>query len=178
MLIQPYSSSWIPDFENLKAELEKGLQSIDYRIEHVGSTAVPGLAAKAIIDIDIIYAGQEAFEKIKSGLIQIGYYHNGNQGIEDRDVFKRNANGSNEILDTIVHHLYVCKLNSPALERHLLFRDYLRKNEEARNTYQQMKYELAEKAAEDKKRYAALKEIHINPFVDAMIEKERKTSIN
>ncbi len=41
-----------------------------------------------------------------------------------------------------------------------------------------MKYELAEKAAEDKKRYAALKEIHINPFVDAMIEKERNTSIN
>jgi len=178
MLIQPYSSTWIPDFENLKAELEKGLQSIDYRIEHVGSTAVPGLAAKAIIDIDIIYAGGQAFEKIKSGLIQIGYYHNGNQGIADRDVFKRNANGSNEILDTIVHHLYVCKLNSPALERHLLFRDYLRKNEEARNTYQQMKYELAEKAAEDKKRYAALKEIHINPFVDAMIEKERNTSIN
>ena len=153
MLIQPYSSSWIPDFENLKAELEKGLQGIDYRIEHVGSTAVPGLAAKAIIDIDIIYAGGQAFEKIKSGLIQ---------GIADRDVFKRNANGSNEILDTIVHHLYVCKLNSPALERHLLFRDYLRKNEEARNTYQQMKYELAEKAGQDKKIYAALKEIQVS----------------
>jgi len=85
-------------------------------------------------------------------------------------VFKRNANGSNEILDTIVHHLYVCKLNSPALERHLLFRDYLQKNEEARNTYQQMKYEMAEKAGQDKKIYAALKEIHVNPFVDEIMD--------
>lgn len=173
MLIQPYSSTWIPDFENLKAELERGLSGTNYHIEHIGSTAIPGLDAKAIIDIDIIYSGQEAFEKIKSGLIQTGYYHNGNQGIADRDVFKRNGKQFHTILDTIAHHLYVCQANSPALERHLLFRNQLRKNEEARLIYQQMKYELAEKAGQDKKIYAELKEMYINPFVDAVIEKER-----
>lgn len=173
MLIQPYSPLWIRDFENLKAALDKGLQGVRYCIEHVGSTAVPGLAAKAIIDIDIIYDEPGYFDVIKAALMQIGYYHNGNQGITDRDVFKRNGNSTHPILDTLAHHLYVCPANSKALARHLLFRNQLRKNEEARLIYQQMKYELAEKAGQDKKIYAALKEININPFVDAMIEKEK-----
>jgi GrpB-like predicted nucleotidyltransferase (UPF0157 family) len=174
MLIQKYTSQWIRDFANLKAEIEKGWQGTDYPVEHVGSTAVPGLDAKAIIDIDIIYSSPDEFDKIKAGLIQTGYYHNGNQGITGRDVFKRNGKETHAILDRIPHHLYVCLANSTALERHLLFRNHLRKNEEARLIYQQMKYELAEKAGQDKKIYATLKEIHINPFVDAMIEKEKE----
>ena len=174
MLIQKYTIQWVQDFESLKAEIQKGLPETDYRIEHVGSTAVPGLDAKAIIDIDIIYSGQRDFDKIKSGLIRMGYYHNGNQGIADRDVFKRTGNPFNKILDTITHHLYVCLADSKALERHLLFRNHLRKNEVARDLYQQMKYELAEKAGQDKKIYAALKEEQINPFVDIVIEKEKQ----
>jgi GrpB-like predicted nucleotidyltransferase (UPF0157 family) len=174
MLIQKYTSQWIQDFAKLKAEIENAWRGTHYPIEHVGSTAVPGLDAKAIIDIDIIYSGPEDFDTIKAGLIQIGYFNNGHQGIAGRDVFKRNGNQTHVILDTIPHHLYVCLANSAALERHLLFRDQLRKNEEARLIYQQMKYELAEKAGQDKKIYAALKEIHINPFVDAVIGNEKK----
>jgi GrpB-like predicted nucleotidyltransferase (UPF0157 family) len=103
----------------------------------------------------------------------MGYYHNGNQGIEQREVFKRGIKPTNEVLDRIVHHLYVCPTESKALENHLLFRDYLRKNEWARLAYQELKYELAEKANQDKKRYAALKESNVNDFVDSIIGKER-----
>lgn len=108
MLIKKYTSDWIKLFNNLKSEIENGLSGIDHRIEHVGSTSVPGLDSKDIIDIDIIYTIDADLEKIKAGLISIGYNHNGNQGIEDREVFKRNGKMNNEILDTIVHHLYVC----------------------------------------------------------------------
>lgn len=76
-------------------------------------------------------------------------------------------------MDTITHHLYVCLKGSKALERHILFRDYLRKNEWARIKYQQMKYELAQKANQDKKRYAILKELKINDFIDSIIEKQK-----
>jgi GrpB-like predicted nucleotidyltransferase (UPF0157 family) len=175
MLIETYTSNWIKDFNDLKCEIENGLQGLIYTIEHVGSTSVPNLDSKPIIDIDIIYSKQPDFEKIKFGLEKIGYYHNGNQGIDDREVFKRNNKWANKILNTIKHHLYVCPIDSKALERHILSRNFLRKNEWARIKYQQIKYELAEKANQDRKVYAALKELNVNDFIDSIIEEEKRT---
>ena len=150
------------------------LTGIKYCIEHVGSTSVPHLDSKPIIDIDIIYPDPSDFQKITSGLEKLGYYHNGNQGIQDREVFKRDGKLTNGVLDTIKHHLYVCPIDSKALERHILSRNYLRKNEWARLKYQQMKYELAEKANQDRRTYATLKEVYINDFIDSIIEEEKK----
>ena len=175
MLIKKYTSDWIKNFADLKREIENSLNGIEYRIEHIGSTSVPKLDAKDIIDIDIIYKNESAFQIIKARLIKIGYYHNGNQGIEQREVFKRTGKLTNTTLDTITHHLYVCSSKSKALERHLLSRDFLQKNDWARLKYQEMKYHLAEKANQDKKRYAKLKELHINEFIDTIIEKEKRT---
>tara|TARA_R110002126_G_C10464295_1_gene500576 strand:- start:519 stop:839 length:321 start_codon:yes stop_codon:yes gene_type:complete len=79
-------------------------------------TSTPNLDSKPIIDVDIIYENESEFEKIKSGLIKIGYYHNGNQGIEKREVFKRNGKSFYGILNMITHHLYVCLKNSEPLD--------------------------------------------------------------
>lgn len=173
MLIEKYTTDWIKDFTDLKSELDKGLFGLKYNIEHVGSTSVQNLDSKPIIDIDIIYQNKSDFKKIKSRLMQIDYFHNGNQGIDNRDVFKRNKNSANKILDSVNHHLYVCLSNSQALERHLLSRDFLRKNDWARLEYQKMKYELAEKANQDKKKYAELKELNVNKFIDKIIDAEK-----
>lgn len=175
MLLEKYTSEWNTKFNIIKHEIEKTLSGILVAIEHIGSTSVPNLDAKPIIDIDIVFAEQLDFEKIKFGLEQIGYYHNGNQGIDDRDVFKRNGETRHEILDSITHHLYVCPAKSRALERHILSRDFLRKNEWAKIKYQQMKYELAEKANQDKKVYAALKELNINDFIDFIVNEEKQS---
>ncbi|MBY0479323.1 MAG: GrpB family protein [Chitinophagaceae bacterium] len=177
MLITEYTPTWITDFEAIKLAIETVLPEIEYSIEHVGSTSVPHLAAKPIIDLDIIYQQPADFELIKSALEKLGYTHHGNQGIEDRDVFKRNATCSHAVLDTVKQHLYVCPIHSKALERHILSRDYLRKHEWARLEYQQIKYRLAEEANQDKKVYAALKELHANPFIDSIIEKEKNDRI-
>ena len=107
----------------------------------------------------------------------MGYYHNGNQGIEDRDVFKWSGKKTNEILEAIQHHLYVCPADSKALERHILSRNFLRKNDWARLKYQQMKYDLAEMAHQDRKIYAELKELHMNDFIDSMIEEEKRAMV-
>lgn len=173
MLIAPYNSLWPEHFEQIKQELDACLEGT-HSIEHIGSTSVPGLDAKAIIDIDIIYKQTLEFERIKAGLISIGYYHNGDQGIPQREVFKRAGTKLSEVLDHIPHHLYVCLAGSPGLNRHLLFRDHLRKNEEARLSYQAMKHELAARAKQDRKRYAELKELHINDFVDSVVEAEKQ----
>lgn len=176
MLIEKYTSDWVRHFDDIKSQVETVLNGLEFSIEHVGSTSVPNLDSKPIIDIDIIYSLKQDFEKIKQELEKIGYYHNGNQGIEDRDVFKRNGKLTNEKLDTIKHHLYVCPIGSKALERHILSRNFLRENDWARIKYQQIKYELAEKANQDKKVYAALKELHVNDFIDFIIEEENEST--
>jgi len=172
-ILSPYTNHWITSFNLIKIELQLALAGIDFVIEHVGSTAVPNLDAKPIIDIDIIFKEKETFDLIKLKLESIGYYHNGNQGIEDRDVFKRLSNKENSILDTISHHLYVCPVFSKALERHVLLRNHLQKNDAAKLQYQEIKYKLAIEAKQDRKKYAALKELHINDFIDVIIEKEK-----
>jgi GrpB-like predicted nucleotidyltransferase (UPF0157 family) len=177
-LIQKYKPEWVGQFENLKSELEKYLGSRDFRIEHVGSTSVSNLDAKDIIDLDIVYFEVSDFEEIKTRLINAGYYHNGNQGIENRDVFKRRGDNNNKVFDSITHHLYVCLSGSEPLERHILSRDFLRKNEWARVKYQTLKYDLAEQSGQNKKKYAQLKELHVNEFIDSIVEQEKENIFN
>ncbi|RXK62792.1 GrpB family protein [Lacibacter luteus] len=172
MLIRPYSATWASDFQRIETVLAKALTGTSFTIEHIGSTAVPGLAAKPIIDLDIAFDNNTDFNNIKSKLELLGYYHNGNQGITDREVFKRSAESiSNNILDMIAHHLYVCPADSEELKRHLLFRNYLRSNAAARNTYEQLKYQLAEEAKHNKKLYAQLKEEKAKAFIESIVAK-------
>lgn len=76
MLIDKYTPTWIEDFEKLKLEIGNVLYELNFKIEHIGSTSVPNLDSKPIIDIDIIYFEESDFGKIKLRLERIGYYHN------------------------------------------------------------------------------------------------------
>ena len=176
MLIQEYHEKWVEDFKAIESVINDALIDLTISIEHVGSTAVPKLAAKPIIDIDIVYGKDVSFEILKKKLEKIRYYHNGNQGIENREVFKRkNWWSKHPILDTITHHLYACPVDSEELRRHILFRNYLIINETARIEYQQLKYEIAATANQDKKKYAALKEVKARTFVNDILAKARPT---
>jgi GrpB-like predicted nucleotidyltransferase (UPF0157 family) len=177
MLIEKYTPKWITHFEDLKSRLLVALAGVECVIEHIGSTSVPNLDAKPIIDIDIIYFDAQDFDRIKCMLEKIGYYHHGNQGIEGREVFKRGGKVLIPALEAIKHHLYVCPMGSKELERHILFRNYLRENEWARITYQQTKYELADEANQDRKKYQALKELRLNNFIENIIQMERGEGI-
>lgn len=169
MLIQAYQDRWPHQFQEIADILIEALQPYHLNIEHIGSTAVPGLAAKPIIDMDIVYKTEQDFWHIKHALEQLGYYHNGNQGIPDRAVFKRILNSNHPILDQIPHHLYACPEESLELKRHLLFRDYLRLHPEARAAYEQLKFEIAELATQDRKAYAKLKESKARPMIESFI---------
>ncbi len=174
MLIQEYKRSWIQDFNAISKVLNESLIHLKVAIEHVGSTAIPELAAKPIIDIDIVFGKQVAFEDIQRILEKIGYYHNGNQGIPNREVFKRGKTAAHHgILDAIEHHLYVCPGDSVELENHILLRDYLIAHEEARMQYQHLKFELAAEANQDRKKYAQLKEVRARHFINTIVEKAK-----
>lgn len=169
MLIQEYQEDWPAQFQQISNILQATLMPNEVRIEHIGSTAVPGLAAKPIIDIDMIYEDSIHFVDIKSSLETIGYFHNGDQGIPDREVFKRRSSELHPVLDQIPHHLYICPITSQELKRHLLFRDYLRKNSKARDQYQQLKLQIARVALQDRKRYAQLKEQMARAMIESFI---------
>lgn len=170
MLISEYNRDWTKDFEKIEQKLAGQLTGLFVAIEHVGSTSVLGLAAKSIIDVDVVYSETSAYEKIKNKLESLDYYHNGNQGINGREVFKRNAKIHDVVLDEIAHHLYVCKQDCPELQKHILFREYLKKHERARIFYAKLKYEIAEEAKQDKKRYAEIKELKLSSFINYCVD--------
>lgn len=151
VVVLPYDEKWKQDFMDIKTELRQALGGLALSIEHVGSTSVEGLAAKPIIDIDVVVKKEKLNDAI-SALKTIGYDHEGDLGIPGREAF---AYEGKEHLRQ--HHLYVCPEDSPELKRHLAFRDYLRMHPEAAIEYGRIKTEAAKRYPEDIDQYIAYK---------------------
>lgn len=126
----PYDKAWKTAFENIKQELEDAIGDLIIGIEHVGSTSVEGLSAKPCIDLDVIIADYAVFDAVVSRLETIGYIHEGNLGIQDREAFRYEGK-----LHLYKHHLYVCPRYSMELHRHITFRNFLRSNPQAAKKY-------------------------------------------
>ncbi|MDO1451362.1 GrpB family protein [Rhodocytophaga aerolata] len=175
MLIQEYQEKWAKDFKEIKQVINEVLLGMNVSIEHIGSTSVLQLAAKPIIDIDVIYEPNVDFKELKKALEKIGYFYNGNQGIQEREVFKRQLlTQKHKVLDFITHHLYVCPIHSKELRGHLLFRNFLIENENSRLEYEQIKLQIAQEANQDHKKYAQLKEIKAKSFIQSIIERAKE----
>jgi GrpB-like predicted nucleotidyltransferase (UPF0157 family) len=115
-------------------------------VEHAGSTSVPGLAAKPIIDMTVIVASEREVPLAIAQLATLGYVHLGNRGIEGREAF-RHPQG------LPAHHLYVCPQGSLAAQNHLAVRDYLRTHPETARVYGELKKRLAQEFPNDIESY-------------------------
>jgi GrpB-like predicted nucleotidyltransferase (UPF0157 family) len=151
-----YDTHWPHSFQELRIALADALGRSIISIHHVGSTAVPGLAAKPIIDLDIVVATAERVSRAIAILATLGYIHQGNLGIPEREAFKRSGedvprDGSGRIWPS--HHLYLCPQESAELARHLALRDYLRQSPEAAAAYGRLKRELATRHPDDRDAY-------------------------
>ncbi len=122
--------------------------AIAVAIEHVGSTAVPGLAAKPIIDIDIVVGSAGDVSIAIERLAAIGYSHVGNLGVDGREAF-------NSPPEPPQRHLYVCVQDGTALENHLMLRDFLRKNPDFAAEYGRLKKQLAARFPTEIDKYIA-----------------------
>ena len=136
--VVPYDKAWKSAFEKIKSEIEFAIGDLIVGIEHIGSTSVKGLSAKPCIDIDVIIKDYSVFDEIVRKLGTIGYIHEGNLGIKDREAFKYT-----EKTHLMTHHLYVCPKSSEELRRHIGFRDFLRSNPEAVKKYSLIKEKAA-----------------------------------
>jgi GrpB-like predicted nucleotidyltransferase (UPF0157 family) len=135
IVVSEYDPSWPETFASIKAELERILAGVDVvAIEHVGSTSVPALAAKPVIDIDVVVR-RETLAQAIAAMERGGYVYFGERGIRDRHEFK--------IDDGVRRNTYVCIEGCRALRNHLAVRDVLRADPELREEYAAVKRRLA-----------------------------------
>lgn len=146
--VHPYNEDWPRQFAALHQRLWPAVSHLATSIEHVGSTSVPGLPAKPVIDLDIVIPTRDCLPAITSALAALGYQHRGDQGIPDRDAYR--------LIEPVrTQHLYVCPAGSLPLHNHLTLRDHLRANPTDRNAYAQLKFDLAQKFPNDIDSYIA-----------------------
>ena len=134
IIVLPYDKAWKSDFEKIKNEIEDCIGNLIVCVEHVGSTSVEGMSAKPCIDIDVVIKDYSIFDSVKNKLGAIGYIHEGDLGIKDREAFK--YSGKPHLQH---HHLYVCPQYSKELLRHITFRDFLRNHPDAVKKYSSVK---------------------------------------
>lgn len=131
-----YDATWPALFRSLEQRLQALLVSREAVIQHVGSTAVPGLAAKPILDIDVVVPSSfdipDAVRCLESG----GYIHRGDLGIPGREALDAPP-------DLPYHHLYVVASGTKPHLDHVLLRDHLRSHPDAAERYGRRKLEVA-----------------------------------
>src|SRR5205823_5671 len=151
IVVTDYDEDWPLHFEQIAQPVRRVVADLGAQVEHVGSTAVPGLAAKPIIDIDVVVGAAEDVPAAIERLRSLGYVYQGNKGIAGREAFMwpRGARP---------HHLYVVVQGSPPYLDHVEFRDYLRDHPEVASAYAALKSTLAERHGDDRLGYTDAKE--------------------
>ena len=158
--IAPYDPSWPEQFRDEAERLRVALKPwLAGPIEHIGSTAIPGLAAKPVIDILAGRPGNVAGNAYVAAFRQLGYEHKGACGIPGRNYFRKGAPRT--------HHVHLVSWSSDLWRDHLLFRDYLRTHPEIARDYETIKRELATMYLQDKVRYTDAK----GPFVRSIVRR-------
>jgi GrpB-like predicted nucleotidyltransferase (UPF0157 family) len=150
VIIEDYDPRWPEQFESLRARICRALGLLAVAVEHVGSTAVPGLAAKPIIDLDVLLRDPGDLAEAIARLAGLGYAHRGDLGVPGREAFKAPP-------DEFPHHLYACMPDSREYRRHLAFRDHLRCHPEDAKEYASLKRKLAAEFGPDREGYSQAK---------------------
>jgi GrpB-like predicted nucleotidyltransferase (UPF0157 family) len=159
--VDPYSTEWQRLFAEERRRLLAAVGAYVVDIQHVGSTSVPGLAAKPIIDIGIAVKNFEDASVCVGPIELLGYAYKGENGIPRRRYFERGSPGS--------YHLHLNELGSRAWENQILFRDYLIRHPEASQEYATIKIALARKFPLDRDGYLAAKA----PFIERIMRLAR-----
>jgi GrpB-like predicted nucleotidyltransferase (UPF0157 family) len=149
----------------LRAPIAGALAALAIEIVHVGSTAVPGLAAKPVIDLNVRLRAAEDLPAVIERLARLGYVHEGDLGIVGREAFATPPGYA-----THDHHLYVCAPDRGGHDDQIAFRDYLRAHPKTALAYARLKRTLAARHRNDRGAYANAKA----GFVKAVLERVRQ----
>ena len=160
MTVVEYSAEWPVLCEQEIGLLREVLGGEMVRAHHIGSTAVPGLAAKAIIDILLEVQSVERLDDLNEAMQAIGYQPRGEFGIPGRRYYPKGG-------DDRTHHVHAFAVGSSQIERHLAFRDYLRAQPAIAAEYAAVKQSAAATHSTDPEGYVAFK----GAFVERIVPK-------
>jgi GrpB-like predicted nucleotidyltransferase (UPF0157 family) len=153
--IVEHDPDWAAQAQAELGRLAEALAPVAVRLEHVGSTAVPGLAAKPILDLQMSVIAIEPRGRYVSHLERLGYLFVPDPESPDFHLFAKPADRPRS------HHLHVCEAGSEHEFRHLALRDYLRGHPDEAATYAAVKREAAERAQHDRLAYIEAKEEYV-----------------
>lgn len=154
IIVVPYDPAWPELFFALGSSLRASLQGTALRIDHIGSTSVPGLAAKPIIDVQISVASFEPLAAIRDPLTRLGFVHRADN-IDLTKRYFREAPGERRT------HIHVRQVGSWGEQFALLFRDFMRCHDDDAQRYAELKYKLAEQYRDKRGCYVNAK----GPFI-------------
>lgn len=169
----PHNPKWSELFEEEKQLLKNIFGDTIIAIEHIGSTAIPGIPAKPIIDMNIGVESLEIARSMKEKFEKLGYEHrpfvpgHTKEELKWQELYVKDPEAKR------THHAHVTVYGNNYWKNDLLFRDYLRKNPARAKQYAELKKELAEKYADDRGTYTKNKEQFINGTLE-MARKELK----
>lgn len=161
--IYPYNPSWPDQFLREKTRLLNIFERDLLDIQHIGSTAVPGLDAKPIIDMMAAVKSMDVADKLLVPLRDFGYVTppECNANLQERRWLMRHANGHR------THHLHMVKLGSEGWNRTIKFREILRSNPASAQAYKELKLKLAESAGSGRDKYIQGK----TEFIDKLLKR-------
>ena len=158
-----HDAAWPTEYERERARIADALGDLALAIEHVGSTAVPSLGAKPVIDILIGVRKFADSERCVRPLDELGYEYRGEAGVPGRIHFRKIIGGVR------THHLDIVEQGSDFWDRSILFRDYLRGHPKGAQEYYELKVRLAAQFADDYPGYTEAK----SEFIEAVLVKAR-----
>ena len=161
VLIAAYDARWASMFEEARAEIVGRCGALLVGVEHIGSTSVPGLAAKPIIDIMAAVESLDDARALIEPLAALGFEYVPKNDFPGRRFFRRGLRGAG------THHLHVVEHGGWEWRRHLLFRDQLRAHPETAAAYERLKRELAALHGPDRGAYTDAK----TPFIESVVER-------
>ena len=165
--LTPYTAEWKRLFEKEKARLQAAIGDYVLDIQHVGSTSIPGMAAKPILDIGIAVRNFEKAAVCIEPMIQLGYEYHGEHGIPRRHLFVKG--------DPRTHHVHMNEITSRDWEALVFFRDYLIQHREAAQEYAELKSVLAQRFPTDRQAYLDGKSVLIERVLQSARSQRRTT---
>ena len=166
--VVPYNILWQTLYEAEAQKITNALGSEVFGIHHIGSTAIPGIMAKPIIDIMVVVHNIMKISDYINTMIDLGYEPLGENGIPGRQFFIKNTEGIRS------QHIHVYQVGHKEIQRHLHFRDYLRAHPEDALVYSKLKEELAKTYRNDPQGYTNGKD----EFVEKIDERAKKWKDN
>jgi GrpB-like predicted nucleotidyltransferase (UPF0157 family) len=159
IIVAPYNPDWPLQFRAEAAKIAAVFGPDLVSIHHIGSTAVPGLSAKPIIDMMPVVRDIAAVDLFNPAMIRLGYQPKGENGISGRRYFVKGDDASR------THHVHIYAPDNPEVKRHLDFRDYLIAHPVEAQEYAALKVELARQFPHDIESYMAGKDGFIKEII-------------